>query len=1010
MKRVIRFLIAIIALVSLASCTTGGTKVTSIEISGQKTEFVAGDNYEQNNLVIVAKFSDGSSLDITDQAEISGEVDVNTPGVYAVIISYNGLSAAYQVNVLPRENVKTLVNIAVEAESSKKVYALGEELSLVNVVVYAEYANSEAANSYELVSDLSSYKVEVLNAEGEVVEGPFAETGAYTVVISQGQISDSYAINVKESLYESALEALEIGIANDHLVNGGYVKIDNSYFATEHNYDFGLEYTRIYDGEYYSHYSILEGELFTLRTDTTSHTEYTSYQPNYDVALGYMDGVSFDAALGIYDGVYGVPALFNYLSELSHAEGTFNYKELIYEKCEICGHQICMSFVYISEGYYYTYTTISFSLSEEETIEAYEIRRYGYYTENMTYDEETGEYTPNPDAEYDFNIVINGSQNIGPRTIENNFPAADLLYSSFELQDAEGNIVENGGELTAKAQEELLLSIVNPEPLTANSLVDEIQVRVTDENGAEVWTAYGSCYEGVISFVSYKIGTYNLVISSKNVSYTYSVEVSYADITEFAAQSTELQGYTNVDIELGTIVNAGANPNFTATVDSENASISGNYFNATVAGTYEVTLTSVENPELTATVTVVVEELPELKDVLNGKWEYNSMWDEVEIEFTPESEGALNGTLSMVANGTAYSFTYTCDPDFGLLELTPAEGQPECGYTIAINLINALELEYYGMVIGELSRPAQVGESSNGLSGVYTGEAVDGNGYNASQSLTFNADGTGEFSLNSGSSVGSFTYVVEGNNVIISNAIDSWGDSWAITATLSDNAIEINAVYSYDNSVVACTVSKEVVSLTGTFSGVAVDGNGYPANQVLEFKEDGTGTFSFNDQSSEGSFTYVVEGNNVVISNATDSWGDSWSITATLLGNAIEINAVYSYDNSVVACSLVNPELEAPALQGTFSGEGLDGNGYPANQTLEFNGDGTGTFSFNDQNSEGSFTYVVEGNNVVISNATDSWGDSWAITCTINGDDLEINAVYSYDNSVVEATLKPIAK
>ena len=74
--------------------------VSSIAISGQKTEFFVGDEFTFGGAVM-ATYADGSTEDVTTVATFS-EVDLSTEGTKEVTVSYGGKTATYDITVTAR--------------------------------------------------------------------------------------------------------------------------------------------------------------------------------------------------------------------------------------------------------------------------------------------------------------------------------------------------------------------------------------------------------------------------------------------------------------------------------------------------------------------------------------------------------------------------------------------------------------------------------------------------------------------------------------------------------------------------------------------------------------------------------------------------------------------------------------------------------------------------------------------------------------------------------------------
>ena len=219
----------------------------NITVSGQKTEFKVGDKFETTGLVVTANYSDGSSVDVTNAANISQNADMANAGKYAVLVSYNGQVAAYEIVVTEYENIKTLTGITVEAEEVKKLYAIGEGLDLNKLLVYEQYNNSQAEPSIEVFTDLSGYTIKVYNEDGQEVVGEFTEYGKYTVTVSKENASDSFIITVGQKVFAAVEDAVQAGYENANKVASGKATVDNTGYVTEYTYAFGTNYTFVKD-------------------------------------------------------------------------------------------------------------------------------------------------------------------------------------------------------------------------------------------------------------------------------------------------------------------------------------------------------------------------------------------------------------------------------------------------------------------------------------------------------------------------------------------------------------------------------------------------------------------------------------------------------------------------------------------------------------------------------------------------------------------------------------------
>lgn len=243
---------------------------------------------------------------------------------------------------------------------------------------------------------------------------------------------------------------------------------------------------------------------------------------------------------------------------------------------------------------------------------------------------------------------------------------------------------------------------------------NDINVTSTAMNYSEAMYGYDGYGEvPSVYFQGMKAGEYTVTVESVLASFTFTVKVDWADITELNVMMydeeswqnvvvTEAEMYAGQSIEFSAKANAGANSAFTAAVttapDGAVASVVDGVFTADIVGEYVITLTSVQDTTITATLTVTVNEAPSVAEVLNGTYSYEDYYAglDITVVFTPASTGATNGTvvITNVESGMDYStweeytneYTETLTYAYadGVITLTHVSGD-ELGYTLTVN-------------------------------------------------------------------------------------------------------------------------------------------------------------------------------------------------------------------------------------------------------------------------------------------------------------------------------------
>lgn len=887
MKKIFLFLLVGLFAVVVAACSNLPT-LESIELSGQDVEFYVGEEFDASGLKVVAKLSDSSTEDVTAQATVSQEANMNVAGTYTVTVTYKGLTETYDITVVE----DALVSVSVE--NVKTEYNIGDVVSFEGAVAKETYESGKVADA-----DLSTYEV-VLVADGVEYTGAFAKVGKNTVKLSKGAASYEYDVNVSANLYTSIADAVAAGVANAEKVASGTASVDNSGYVNENKYAFGENYTYVSsaDGEY--HYTLLEdGSVFGVVAGTDwegNPTLSAAYEP---IAANLL-GADFRAVLNYEYDMYGVEALVDTLAYVAQSDAAINYKEVL--PIEVAEkNTYAFSFELVIANFYYYFVEVSFVLDANvEAFSEVNVNMNGYM---FIFDDATGEYVqPTEFGEPEFTRVVTAQQVIGAQNAVNPYPLEEILVQSFDVQDAEGNKLTDGDEIKVPMKQALTLNIVNMLPETANTGVDELKVKVTDAEGNDTWSVYGSYWDGVVTVTAYKVGSYNLTISTANVSYTFKLTVAYSELTELNAAvydemyyelvaATTATVYTGQVLQFGAIVNDGANPTVTATCEGATIVQNGEYLEFTTdqAGEYVVTLVSAENEAFKATLTVTVKEAPSVADILNGTYKFTSaMLGEATYIFTPESEGAVKGQLVItyegpyVGSGEGYfSYEYAA----GSLSVTPLNpGSYNCPFSVTLGSSFNLVCLYNYYEQGDLVKVEDVEEIEGALSGLYSATFVHPmNGMEFAMNLTFVADGTGSYSLMNTAYEGTFKYANANGVITFSDVVATYGAAVTLSATIADDVITCKTAFSDAGNELELaytggeTVTKEETTTTPVAGENKVNAS-YWGNVV---------TFTAEEA---GTYTITVDGNVACLMiESADVWYQSTATVTLEVGQALEI-------------------------------------------------------------------------------------------------------------------------
>lgn len=575
-----------------------------------------------------------------------------TSGFAAHTAGEDGVCTACGYVVTPPSNVATLKSFDLVTEDVKAYYNIGEKLSTEGLVVYETYSNTLTDDTVS-VGDLSKYTITVTDPNGKVVEDAFNVFGVHTVTVKNGELTADFDVTVGAKVYTSVADALAAGIENDSKVNSGNIIIDNDGYVQDIDFVYGKNYTFVSNNGDEEHYQLLEdGTVFGVNC-------YEDYEGNFQVTYisepgeEKMLGANLSSIFGYEYEVYGVYEMLSQLVDLSKSDTASNYKESLSDLCPNCFayHGYEFSFDVVFGEYAPTSYNFEVAFQLDADTNAISVMNMVISGTNYVYDDATETYVPNPEATGpDFVKTVLINQSTGERNAENKYNAETLRFTSFDLVNEEDAKVADKSTFNIKVGETIYLYLANVTPETANPNVDTINVVVTTEDGEETWSAAGSynTEEGYLKLYSYKPGTYVATVLTTNVTYTFTLNVTYADLTTFSPaiynSMYELEAVEEVTIEaeselsLDILVNDGACADFTVSLPEGTTGATVEnlweswYFTATTPGVYVLTFSSLYDEEVTATLTVTVEAKPETTEYV-ATTVIETPWGETEAEF-----------------------------------------------------------------------------------------------------------------------------------------------------------------------------------------------------------------------------------------------------------------------------------------------------------------------------------------------------------------------------------------
>lgn len=125
--------------------------VTEISISTPaKTEYIQGQKLDLTGVTIIAKYNDGTSNPISVENEMVSGYDANKVGKQTVVITFEGKTVAFEVEVLAKEITKMEITAP-----SKLEYVEGQELDLTGASILLTY-NDSSSKTISITKDMIS--------------------------------------------------------------------------------------------------------------------------------------------------------------------------------------------------------------------------------------------------------------------------------------------------------------------------------------------------------------------------------------------------------------------------------------------------------------------------------------------------------------------------------------------------------------------------------------------------------------------------------------------------------------------------------------------------------------------------------------------------------------------------------------------------------------------------------------------------------------------------------------
>lgn len=773
-------------------------KLVSITATGGKTQYVVGEELTTYGISIVAEYSNGEKVDVTDKAKLDiTKVDMTKVGSYKIVVKYETVTTTITINVASAP----LASIIVDTDNVKIEYFIDDEFTsdgLVVTGVHTDESETEIEEGYTCV---------VTDSNGNVVDGKFTAIGEYTVTVTYESFETTYKVNVVKASYSDVEAAVEGIIASSVKTNAGtynfnsyavaasnteYVPANESSISSTYTYGNSFVKTSMVTGSgegavnedfYFSKNP--DGSVLGVYVNNPGDNQTIQLFDNYATKNRYLDSngnLDKNAANGqvftkILEGTpitgldnssgYGADQFINYLYEL-YAYGVYGGS---YDKKGICPHLdnedgYLFGFNYIynagnseSNGtFYFKTVAVEFTLNDDGSLgKAYvTVTQYapaeGLVTDlnnlpegfdSITISKKNGKtiYEVKEDAPLapycEYKIIQTSGAKLTDD--ENPYSMDKIMLSSFKVYEktADGrseiqneyNIDLDNGDIylddenrhkyTFKYEIDDLL------PETANKDLDKIKVTcsgvgydgtVIDENNQNSKYVYANV--GSASLLFGMPGRYVLTFESYackkevvfNVDYEAPKSVGVLtyeqDVDNNFVKSETVEIYKSNTLYLRGVsydawgsITTMFDPNYTlslpegskASIEKSTDKVNGYEcykFSAEEAGTYTVTITGAPDKDgksATSTLTVVVKEDIDVATILAGEYTVKADGKNYNLAFTPEADGALNGTVTFTEadnaeNTETLSYSYVN----GKISLQHKTGS-EFGYELEIN-------------------------------------------------------------------------------------------------------------------------------------------------------------------------------------------------------------------------------------------------------------------------------------------------------------------------------------
>ena len=479
----------------------------------------------------------------------------------------------------------------------------------------------------------------------------------------------------------------------------------------------GAIYTDRFEQEKYTEYSIykdyityeLWGDTYYLSTYNVGGvpTLFKVSVSGYDSSVYYdSSAIDVEEMKGPYIGLmyyyinaYGVEDyIWNLYDYATNGEQTiYNYVDYYNEEIGMLSFSFArLESTEFGDGDFVQFYSVSLTIENGVVIDAY-VNASEYFEGDYFIDEENGVFIPHTDAEPTMTAYFAIHQTVGEREDGNNpYKASDFLILDFKIYNqATGEEIKNGDIIETLPGSDNAVYIVLSDEDAAK--VEFNPISVTGD-GMSSYKVFGNTinYPYKVYGGNNTTGDYNITYTCGDQSVTFTLRINKKAPSSLTGavvvdgektEASSVSTFVGVNVTLGAIAASSSESTATTaavtTGDPDVISITADGENwvikAAEAGTYTITLTAKGN-SVSTNITLVVEDAPSPVDQLNGTYVFVGMGENVKVVFTPEYEGALNGTVKIdFDNGAMYNrvqFVETASYVYenGVITLTHVDG------------------------------------------------------------------------------------------------------------------------------------------------------------------------------------------------------------------------------------------------------------------------------------------------------------------------------------------------